>query len=60
MSAYNNDDTYNVIAEHVIEALQADSKLGSGGALAIKNGSRNCARMPVIITRMNYRPSLSQ
>ncbi len=36
MSAYNNDDTYNVIAEHVIEALQADSKLGSGGALAIK------------------------
>ena len=36
MSAFSSDDTYNVIAEHVIEALQADAKLGSGGALAIK------------------------
>ena len=36
MSAFNSDDTYNVIAEHVIEALQADAKFGSGGALAIK------------------------
>ena len=36
MSAFNSDDTYNVIAEHVIESLQADARLGTGGALAIK------------------------
>ena len=36
MSAFSNDDTYNVVAEHVIEALQLDTKLGSGGALEIK------------------------
>lgn len=31
MSVFSNWDIYNVIAEHVIEALQADSVLGSGG-----------------------------
>ena len=36
MSAFNSDDIYNVIAEHIIEALQADSKLGTGGTLSIK------------------------
>ena len=36
MTAYQTDDIYNVVPEHVIEALQADAKLGSGGALAVK------------------------
>lgn len=36
MSEYGSDDTYNVIAEHVIEALQADPKLGTGGDLEVK------------------------
>ncbi len=35
MSSFNNDDYYNVIAEHIIEALQADAKLGTGGDYAI-------------------------
>lgn len=35
MSAFDNDDTYNVIAEHVLEALQADAKLGTDGDLEI-------------------------
>lgn len=35
MSAFANDDTYNVVAEHVIEALVVDVKLKAKGALAI-------------------------
>lgn len=36
MTAFQTDDYYNVIAEHVIEAGQEDAKLGTGGTLAIK------------------------
>ena len=35
-SSYNNDDTFNVIEEHVKQALQADTKFASGGTLEIK------------------------
>lgn len=35
-SAYNNDDTFNVIEEHIQQALVADSKLAAAGALEIK------------------------
>ena len=36
MSAFQSDDYYNVIAEHVLETLQADSKLADAGALDVK------------------------
>ena len=36
MTAFQTDDWYNVVPEHVIEALQDDTKLGTGGTLAIK------------------------
>ena len=36
MSAFSNWDTYNVIAEHISEALQTDSVLGSSGAIEIQ------------------------
>ena len=35
-SDYNSDDTLNVIEDHLIQALQADAKLGASGALEIK------------------------
>jgi len=34
-SDYNSDDTFNVIEDHLIQALQADAKLGTGGALEV-------------------------
>ena len=36
MTAFQTDDNYNVVAEHVIEALQADTKLAAAGPLEIK------------------------
>ena len=33
--AFSNDDIWNVIEQHIVEALQADAKLGTGGALEI-------------------------
>jgi hypothetical protein len=36
MTAFQTDDYYNVIAEHVIEALQADAKLTDSGTLDVK------------------------
>jgi hypothetical protein len=36
MSSFQTDDYYNVVAEHVLEALQADAKLGTSGALEVK------------------------
>lgn len=33
--AFNNDDIWNVIEQHIVEAMQADAKLKTGGALAI-------------------------
>ena len=35
-SVYETDDTFNVIEEHIKQALQADTKFASGGALEIK------------------------
>lgn len=35
MSAFSNWDIYNVISEHLIETLQTDAELGSGGSLEI-------------------------
>lgn len=35
MTAFSTDDYYNVLAEHVIEALQADTKLDDAGALDV-------------------------
>ena len=34
-SDYNSDDTFNVIEQHIVQAIQADTKLGTGGDLAI-------------------------
>ena len=36
MTAFQTDDYYNVIPEHVIEALQLDTKLAADGALEVK------------------------
>lgn len=36
MSAFSSWDTYNVIAEHIIEALQADTELAALGSLEIQ------------------------
>ena len=36
MTAFVTDDYYNVLAEHVLEALQADVKLADAGALDVK------------------------
>ena len=36
MTAFQTDDYYNVIAEHVLETLQADAKLADLGALDVK------------------------
>lgn len=36
MTAFQTDDYYNVIAEHVIEALKLDAKLTDSGALDVK------------------------
>jgi len=36
MTAFQTDDYYNVIAEHVIETLKLDAKLADSGALDVK------------------------
>ena len=36
-SSYNSDDTWRVVEDHVRQAIQADTKLGSGGDLEIKS-----------------------
>lgn len=57
MTAFQTDDYYNVVAEHVIEALQADTKLADAGALDVKTweqelrddaGSFNANELPAI------------
>ena len=35
-SAFDNDDYYNVIAEHALKAIAADSVLGTSGSMAFK------------------------
>ena len=35
-TVYNSDDTFNVIEDHIRQALVADTKLGSGGQMEIK------------------------
>jgi hypothetical protein len=36
MSAFSSWDTYNVIAEHIIETLQADTEFATSGSLEIQ------------------------
>jgi hypothetical protein len=36
MSAFSSWDTYNIIAEHIIEALQTDTELATSGSLEIQ------------------------
>ncbi len=61
--SFDTDDTYNVIAAHVILALQADTKLGSGGTtLKVKTweqelredaGEYNDNELPAVAVTVN-------
>lgn len=62
MTAYQTDDYYNVIAEHVLEAIELDTKLADAGALDVTtweqelrdNGMYNENELPCIAATCDF------